>query len=40
MSSEAASTKERSPYIGWMAAGIFLIITFTAAAVVWFTFHP
>ena len=30
----------RSAYVGWWAAGIFLVVTFAAAAIVWFIFHP
>jgi len=40
MPAEAALAKERHPYIGWIAAGIFLAVTFSVAAVVWFIFHP
>lgn len=36
----ATPTKERNPYVGWIAAGIFLAVTFSAATVVWFIFHP
>lgn len=40
MSQEMGATGERSPYVGWMAAAAILIVTFAAAGVVWFIFHP
>jgi len=40
MSATGATREERSAYIGWWAAAIFLVVTFVAAAVVWFIFHP
>ena len=40
MSDEGAAAEERSSYVGWMAAGIVLIVTFAAAAILWFIFHP
>jgi hypothetical protein len=40
MSATDAVGRERSPYVGWWAAAIFLVVTFAAAAGVWFIFHP
>ncbi|HKN06799.1 MAG TPA: hypothetical protein VJ021_04225 [Thermoplasmata archaeon] len=40
MSNEATSSPERSSYVGWIAAGIVLLVTFGAATILWFIFHP
>ena len=40
MSGTGEVGRERSAYVGWWAATIFLAVTFAAAAVVWFIFHP
>jgi hypothetical protein len=40
MSHEGALADDRTPYVGWIAAGIILVVTFAAAGVVWFIFHP
>jgi hypothetical protein len=40
MASEAASAQEQGSYVGWVAAAIVLLVTFSAAAGVWFIFHP
>jgi len=40
MSDSEAAGRERNPYIGWWASAIFLAVTFVAAGVVWFMFHP
>ncbi|MGD0588089.1 MAG: hypothetical protein ABSA63_04770 [Thermoplasmata archaeon] len=40
MPAEGKPRRERNPYTGWIAAGIFLAVTFAAAAAIWFMFHP
>jgi hypothetical protein len=40
MSEESPMIRERSAYVGWWAAGLVLLITFAAATVVWFIYHP
>ena len=40
MSANRPTKPPRSAYIGWWASAIFLVVTFAAAAVVWFMFHP
>ncbi|HXQ79255.1 MAG: hypothetical protein WB788_02975 [Thermoplasmata archaeon] len=40
MSNETGSAQDRGSYVGWMAAGIVLLATFSAAAIIWFIFHP
>ena len=40
MSNEGAAAKERGSYVGWIAAGLVLLVTFAAAATLWFIFHP
>lgn len=40
MPTDTPMNRERSAYVGWWAAGIFLVVTFVASAVVWFIFHP
>ena len=33
-------SREHNAYVGWLAAALILVVTFVAAAVVWFMFHP
>jgi len=40
MPAPEAANREPGAYAGWWAAGIFLVVTFAAAGVVWFIFHP
>jgi hypothetical protein len=40
MMKESAMAGERSAYVGWAAAGVVLLVTFVAAAMLWFIFHP
>jgi len=40
MDRTARPPRERSPYLGWYAAGVVLLLVFAAAAVLWFTYHP
>jgi hypothetical protein len=40
MPAQGTLTKQRNPYIGWIAAGIFLAVTIVGAAAVWIIFHP
>ena len=40
MARSGTDARQRSPYVGWVAAGIVLLVTFAAAAAVWLIFHP
>ena len=40
MSGDPRSARAPSPYVGWVAAAIILLVTFVAAAGVWVIFHP
>jgi hypothetical protein len=40
MPNEGAAAEERASHVGWIAAGIVLVLTFAAAATLWFIFHP
>jgi hypothetical protein len=37
---ERLDDRERSAYVGWVAAGLVLLAVFAACTVVWFIFHP
>jgi len=40
MSNEGTAAEERGSYVAWITAGIVLLATFAAAAILWFIFHP
>jgi len=39
MTGEVSTGRVRGGYVGWLAAAIVLVITFSVAASVWFLFH-
>lgn len=40
MTNNGPRPRQWSPYVGWWAAGIVLLLVFASAAAVWFMFHP
>jgi hypothetical protein len=40
MSGESAADPGHNAYVGWWASAIVLVVTFAAATLVWFIFHP
>jgi hypothetical protein len=40
MPGETSPTEDRGSNLGWVVAGIVLLVVFAAAAGLWFSFHP